>query len=159
MDLIPVPDLPLLSGTAKLGHARSPFGVALTSDGHHLYDITITLSGLPDPGTLGDFSAYVAWVTTPLLEPMTKLGAVRNGRTGVGKVGFNKFLILVTAEASADVKKRGGRLVIRGMSPSNLMQPVDVSDLPPGMARAPATGPHQHIGDTGRWSMPPMHPA
>jgi len=46
MDLIPVPDLPLLSGTAKLGHARSPFGVALTSDGHHLYDITITLSGL-----------------------------------------------------------------------------------------------------------------
>ena len=159
MDLVPVPDLPLVSGTAELGYARSPFGVAMSPDGHHLYDIALELKGLPDPKTLGDFSVYVAWVTTPLLEPMTRLGAVRNGRTTVGKVGLNKFFILVTAEASADVEARQGRLVIRGMSPSNLMQPADVSDLPPGMARAPASPSHEHVGGTSGWSMPPMHPA
>ncbi|MBC7790404.1 MAG: multicopper oxidase family protein [Anaerolineae bacterium] len=157
MDLVSVPDFPLVSGIAELGYARSPFGVALTAEGHHLYDVALTLRGLPDPKTLGDFSVYVAWVTTPLLEPMTKLGVVRNGRTPLATVGLNKFLILVTAEASAEVKSRSGRLVIRGMSPSNLMQPVDVSDLPPGMARTPAARPHEHGG--GGWSMPPMHPA
>jgi len=38
----------------------------------------------------------VAWATTPLLDPVVRLDGVSNGRNSLGRVGFNKFLILVT---------------------------------------------------------------
>jgi hypothetical protein len=76
VDLVPRPDLAGAAGIAELGRAESPFDVAVTSDGHQRYDVTVTLTGLPEPSTLGPFRLYVAWVAPPTLEPMVKLGVV-----------------------------------------------------------------------------------
>jgi FtsP/CotA-like multicopper oxidase with cupredoxin domain len=110
----------------------------------------------PRPESLGPFTAYVAWVTTPDLDPVIRLGPVTNGRTAVGNVGLNKFLVLVTAEASPAVTEQRGRLVLRGTSPSMLMLPHDIGLLP---AQRPPGSAHAHGEARGGWRMPPMHRA
>ena len=67
-------------------------------------------SGLPDAATLGPYSSYVAWATTPLLDPVVRLGGVSNGRNSLGRVRFNKFLLLLTAEASPPAERWKGRI-------------------------------------------------
>ena len=142
------------SGIVELGRVRTPFGTAVTPDGRQVYDLTAWLAGLPDPRTLGQYAAYVAWATTPVLEPMVKLGEVRNGRNTLGRVEFNKFMILITAEASAVVAERTGPLVLRGRSPSMLMEGHDLLAQVPAALRAVGGG--ADVG--GRWSMPPAYP-
>ncbi|MBI4410709.1 MAG: multicopper oxidase family protein [Gemmatimonadetes bacterium] len=162
MELVATPAFPAATGIARLGWVPTPFGVAVTPEGEHLYDLTLTLDGLPDPRTLGPYFTYVAWATTPVLRPMLKLGDVRNGVARVGRVGFNKFLILVSAEPSAAVRDRSGPLVLRGASPSMRLQP---HDLPILLAAAGGHAETQSRGDAahGRkssdgWVPPPMHP-
>ena len=53
---------------------------------------------------------------------MVRLGGVSNGRNSLGRVRFNKFLLLLTAEASPPAERWKGRIVLRG-NPSALMQP------------------------------------
>jgi FtsP/CotA-like multicopper oxidase with cupredoxin domain len=154
-DLVAVPGLRTVAGTVELRRVPSPFGVAVTRDGHHRSGLVLRLDGLPDPQSLGPYRAYVAWLTTPVLEPMVRLGTVSNGRTELGEVALNKYLVLVTAESSSTVGTKSGRLVLRGMSPSNLLLPIDVSDLPP----AARTGEHTHADGGDGWVLPPMHPA
>src|SRR5687768_1403122 len=60
IDLVAVPDFPDATGTIELGRARSPFGAAVSRNGNQLYDLTMTLAGLPEPHSLGGYSAYVA---------------------------------------------------------------------------------------------------
>ncbi|HEX5724427.1 MAG TPA: multicopper oxidase family protein, partial [Longimicrobiaceae bacterium] len=147
-----MPGLRRASGTVELGTVPSPFGVALTADGRHLYDLSITLRDLPPPESLGPYTTYVAWAAPPLLEPMLRLGAVGPGRTRLGPVALNKFLVFVSAEPSADVPRRTGPLVLRGTSPS--MRMGDTHLL--GIESAP--GPHAHHAGEGGWTMPPMDP-
>jgi len=168
------------SGFAELRHAPTPFGVAVTRDGEHQYRFVLTLSGLPELEKLGPKAAYVAWLTTPRLTPMINLGVVKNGRSELKIAGFNKFLVLVSAERSGGVTDREGRLVLRGMSPSMRMLP----DHLPGMLAAVAenalknkdtTARHdQHAamsmggrgaqgtqvppGSSAEWTHHPMHP-
>ncbi|MFN2564931.1 MAG: multicopper oxidase family protein [Gemmatimonadaceae bacterium] len=158
IDLIPTPDLPEAAGAVELRRVPSPFGAAVTADGRHTWDLRITLAGLPDPRALGDYTTYVAWVTTPTLGPVSRLGEVTNGRsheTPAGRIALNTFLILVSAERSGDVPERRGRLVLRGTPASALMRPHDFTALPP----QPTAG-HSHTDDSSAngWVMPPMHP-
>ena len=152
IDLVPAPDF-AATGAVELRRVPSPFGAAITRDGRHTWDLRLTFAGLPDPRTLGDYAAYVAWATTPTLAPMIRLGEVRNGRLDGGRIALNTFLIIVSAERSATVSTRAGRIVLRGASASAVMRPHDFTVLPP---RAPEVG-HVHGGDDG-WTMPPMHP-
>ncbi|MBL8987802.1 MAG: multicopper oxidase family protein [Gemmatimonadetes bacterium] len=122
LDLVLRPDVPTGRGTVELGRARSPFDVAVTAEGNQRYDGTLVLDSLPPPESLGAYTAYVAWVAPPNLDPMIKLGVVRNGRNPLGEIRFDKFLVFVTAERSGAVAERTGRLVLRGMSPSIRMQ-------------------------------------
>ena len=39
----------------------------------------------------------MAWATTPLLDPVVRLGGVSNGRNSLGRVRFNKFRRTVAA--------------------------------------------------------------
>ncbi len=41
-----------------------------------------------------------------MLDPMVKLGAVGNGSTAAGHVEFDKFMVLISAENSADFERR-----------------------------------------------------
>ena len=147
LDLIPRPEFPEASGVVELARIPSPFDVAVSVEGHLRSRLVVTLSGLPDPRTLGPYTTYVAWIAPPVLEPMRKLGEVQNGTSSLGDTELDKFIFLVSAESSAAVTERRGRLVLRGNSPSSRLQRHDLLMLPPG------TG---HSMPDAAWPMPPM---
>jgi hypothetical protein len=113
---------PQARGTARLMYAASPFGVTVTADGRSSYDVRLELSGLPEPSSLGEYTAYVAWVTTTNLSQWHRLGTVRNGSTTVGRAELNKFLLVITAEADSLASKRTGPTILHGPSPSTWLQ-------------------------------------
>jgi hypothetical protein len=123
-------DIPLAAtpgASAARGHARlhfapSPFGVAVTADGRTSYDVAITLAGLPAPATLGPYTATVAWAVSPDLSQWHRLGPVGNGTSMLGPVELNKFLLVISAEARADVATHSGPVLLRGYSPSTWLQ-------------------------------------
>jgi hypothetical protein len=120
--LRPGPKVPGARGSARLLFADSPFGVAVTQDGRHSYDIRITASGLPDPATLGAFRAFVAWEVSTDLTEWHRLGAVGNGTTTVGGAEWNKFLLVITAEPDSAPLAHSGPTVLHGNSPSGWLQ-------------------------------------
>jgi hypothetical protein len=120
--LLPGPRAPSARGDARLVFADSPFGVAVTADGHHRYDIDITARELPEPATLGAFRAFVAWEVSPNLTEWHRLGAVRNGTVHVGAAEMNKFLVVITAEPDSAVAQHSGPTVLHGTSPSGWLQ-------------------------------------
>jgi len=151
IDLVPTPDLRQVEAEATLEWASSPFGVSVSTTGAHRYELHVSLSNLPPVETLGDYAAYVLWVTTPLMDPLINMGEVTNGTMAMGPVALNQFVVLVSAEAAADVTSRHGRLVLRGRSPSMRIQPDNHLMLPPSRA---GSMPHH-----GAWPHPPMHPS
>ncbi len=164
IELAPTPDLREARGTVRLLWAPSPFGVSVAPSGHLRFELGFHIEGLPDPRTLGDYSTYVAWVTTPVLSPMAKLGEVRNGQSGpLGPVELNQFLVLVSAEANANVATREGRLVLRGASPSSRIQPDNHLMIPAGASTTEAMNHVHHVpdgpdGNDAGWPHPPMNP-
>ena len=124
IDLRPTTVAPSASGVALLAPARSPFGLALTRDGHVIFDVSFTPAGLPAPSTLGRFDRYVLWAARDDLGEMQKLGVIRNGQSLTGRVAYNKFLLVVTAESGAGgvADKWTGPIVLRGFAPSALLE-------------------------------------
>ncbi|MBI4420185.1 MAG: multicopper oxidase family protein [Gemmatimonadetes bacterium] len=149
LDLIPRPDVREASGVVELRRVPGPFDVSVTPDGQQRYELVVFLQGLPDPSSLGRYTTYVAWVSPPSLSPMTRLGEVGNGRTSLGRVELDKFIVLVSAESSAVVVERTGRLVLRGNSPSVRMDRHDLLMLPN------VSSDHSML-EHGGWTMPPM---
>ena len=175
LDLHAIPDAAGATGSVDLGRVPSPFGVAVTPAGNHIHELTAHIAGLPAPGSFGPYSAYVAWAATPFFDPVIKLGVVDNGVNSLGRVELNKFLILITAEATGDVEERSGRLVLRGRSPALFMNPHDLMTqapsavLPPMNRIDPADVEAARRNPTSRgrirsadipwgWPAPPMHP-
>lgn len=160
INLIPIPELVEAAGTVELRYRSGPFGISVGADGSPRFDLVFELRGLPDPATLGPYTAYVAWLTTPVLSPMVKLGEVGNGVSEAGIADFNKFLILVTAEPALDGAAREGRIVLRGSSPSNRMRDHDVMALPLS-SFAPddsGSGGDEAASSAPAWVIPPAHP-
>ncbi len=160
--LAPRPGLDGLSGHLELRPPHSPFGVAVNAAGNHLYEGIITLDGLPDPATLGDYDHIVAWLATPLFDTVINLGPVANGTRSIGEIDLNKFMILVTAEARPDAPEWEGRLLLRASSPSSRMSPPDMQEFILG-ATGTAQPTHQHgamdaATGNGTWPHPPMMP-
>jgi hypothetical protein len=122
IELFPTPKAPDAKGEARLLFADSPFGVATTADGHAVYDVKVTLQGLPSVSSLGGYTAYVAWAATPELNQWTRLGTVTNGTSIVGKAEYNKFLLVIAAESTATPAKHAGPIVLHGTSPSGWLQ-------------------------------------
>jgi len=116
------PKTPNAHGTARLVFAESPFGVAVTADGHASYDVRLSLSGLPEPSALGPYKAYVAWGVTTDLKQWRRLGPVGNGESTVGTVDFNKFLLVVAAESDSAATSHAGAVALSGTSPSGWLQ-------------------------------------
>ena len=120
--LFATPKAPLATGAARLVYAESPFGIAMTADGRAQYDVQVTAASLPAPSTLGAFTTYVAWATTPDLARWARLGTIRNGTSTIGHVTLNKFLLVITAEADSAPKVHAGPTVLHGTSPSGWLQ-------------------------------------
>src|SRR5262249_3043784 len=106
------------SGTIALLPVPSPFGVAVTVDGRPRYHLVANVAGLPAPRSLGAYTTYVAWAYTLAMDSAVKLGPVKNGRVDLGELDYVQFRIVISAERSAAVATRTGRLVLRGTSPS-----------------------------------------
>jgi hypothetical protein len=119
--LFNTPKAPDAKGGARLVFAQSPFGVAVTADGHASYDVQLDLSGLPAAASLGPYTAYVAWETTTDLSKWIRLGVVANGKTTVGRAELDKFLLVIAAESSA-TSAHAGPTVLHGNSPSGWLQ-------------------------------------
>jgi suppressor of ftsI len=149
------------TGVVELGWRPGPFTIPVSADGRLRYTPTTILAGLPTPNALGPYTTYIAWAATPVLHPVVKLGPVANGRTELPAIDLDKFLILITAEASLDVSEPTGPLVLRGASPSTRLQPPDLLQFAIGATAAAATG-HAHDSDTVagalRWTTVPMPP-
>ncbi|MGH7577368.1 MAG: multicopper oxidase domain-containing protein, partial [Longimicrobiales bacterium] len=179
IELFPGAGIEGARGFAEMAPPSSPFGTAVTPEGVHEYDLRLAAEGLAEPATLGPYTTYVAWATTLQLYPFVKLGVLRDGRLDGARIAFDQFLVLVSAEASADVTEREGRLVLRGLSPSTRLQPHDLPFVLAGMldrddsaeANAPAAQAGEHAAhaghgpraahgtpDPGGWTPPPMHP-
>ena len=178
------PGLEPAGGRLELRTPPSPFGVAVNVAGNHLYEGVLTLEGLPEPETLGEYEHFVAWLATPLFDVVHNLGPVSNGARSIGEISLNKFMILVTAEARTDASEWEGRLVLRASSPSARMSPPDMQEFLIGAtgtqgdgAGAAEGGPHAeeraastdmamaghgHRGDgpvgPDGWPRPPMMP-
>lgn len=150
LDLVGVPALPAASGMIALRYAPSPFGISIDADGRTRYRLVATVTGLPEPRALGDYRAYVAWAYSLSLDSAIKLGPVHNGTIELAEVNLMQFRILVTAERSADVTRRAGRLVLRGTSPSaRLVAHQDsrffgASSATDGMGTVPSAMPGMH---------------
>ena len=154
------PDYREAKGYAVMRPVMSPFGVDVDRHGYHQYQLEFVIEGLPEPSEIGDYEQYIAWVTTPQFYPVKKLGEVGNGRTVSGEVAFNMFTVLVSAEPEGSHAERKGRLVLRGMSPSSLMEGHDLLQVAPLALMGQEEHEHSMHGaiDKALWAMPPMHP-
>jgi len=144
IELIAAPGIRGVSGRVELGRIPGPFTIAVAADGSLLHQPVITLAGLPAPSSLGAFTTYVAWLATPVMHPVNRLGEVRNGRNVLATVALEKFVVLITAEQSPHVDEPRGKIVLRGQSPATRLQPPDVLQFVFGAAMSPDSA---HAGD------------
>ena len=175
MALVPAPGLDGLRGSVELAHIPGPFTVAVTRSGQLRYRPVITLGGLPEPRTLGDYTGYVAWAATPEMHRVVRLGTVAVGRTTLREIDLEKFMVLVTAERAPHGDEPRGRVILRAQSPSTRLQPPDfiqfaIGSMVDGSGGSPRrdipadSGEHAHhaspaAADTSRWPHHPMHPS
>lgn len=159
IELVPAVGIRAGSGRVELGRAPGPFTVDATADGHLRYTPAFTLSGLARPSSLGRYAAYVAWVASPTMDIVERLGTVDNGRTVLPAIALDKFAIFITAEASSNARSMSGRLVLRGMSPSTRLQPPDFMQFVLGSTNQESTAHEHHAeSDSLAWTMVPMPP-
>jgi FtsP/CotA-like multicopper oxidase with cupredoxin domain len=165
IELIAAPRIVGVSGRVELIVRPGPFTVDVTAAGVLRFSPVIKLEGLPAPASLGQYSTYVAWVATPVMDHVIRLGEVRNGRAELPAIALDKFMILVTAEPEANVTAPSGPFVLRGASPSTRLQPADLMQFTLGATREPDshTTQHQHAApntrsDSARWTTVPMPP-
>src|SRR3954471_21826551 len=84
MELVSAPGFSGVSGRLELGHIAGPFTMAVTPDGRTRFRLILAAAGLPPPSSLGDYTAYVAWVATPTMDAIVRQDVVNNGRTKLG---------------------------------------------------------------------------
>ncbi len=111
-----------LTGIVVLTRPRSPFGLAVTRDGHFIHRAEVSAIALPHPSSFapgGD--RFVVWATTPNLDQVVRLGTLGAGETVAGRVIYNKFMILVTAERGEPGERWQGPIVLLGRSASSYL--------------------------------------
>jgi suppressor of ftsI len=165
IELLAPPAVSGVSARVELGHQAGPFSIAMTPDGRIRYRLIFTAAGLPSPRSLGPYRTYVAWIATPTMDSIARLGEVRNGRTALGTADMEKFTILVTAERSARAAAPDGKVVLRGQSPATRLFPPDILLLSLGSMPQPAGTGHHVDGARSRdssgglsWTTVPMPP-
>jgi hypothetical protein len=113
-----VPGTGRATGTGSVAFARSPFGVAVSPSGTYVYDLSLAVDRIKAPRR----GAYTAWAAAPDLDDVVRLGVLEEGQSVSGRVAWNKFLVVVTLEPSAEpTDSWQGPVVMRGMSRSGMM--------------------------------------
>ncbi len=108
----------LAKGTAQVNFAASPFGVSVSSEGSYIYNLKLQVERLK-PSKKG---VYTAWVSTPNLDEIKRVGVFDDSFALSARVEWNKFLIIITLEPSAKATDTWqGPIILRGISRSGLM--------------------------------------
>lgn len=122
IELVTTRNLPgtgYVRGRADVTFAPSPFVVSVDRDGSYTYDLHISFQGLKPPQR----GRYVAWVTTPQIDRIERVGTLDAQGKASGRVRWNKFLVVVTLETDDDPDQEiwSGPVAFRGMSRSGKM--------------------------------------
>ncbi len=106
-------------GTAQASFARSPFGVSIARDGTYIYELTIGFERLKAPKQ----GHYTVWLTNSKVDEVKRIGLLDENDSVHGRVGWNKYLVVLTLEPTDDpgATKWSGPIVSRGMSRSGMM--------------------------------------
>lgn len=115
-----VPGTAWSRGTAAVTFTRSPFTVAVASDGSYRHDLQITADRLPARVD----GVFAVWVTTPQLDEVVPVGLLDPADPVIAaSVDWNQFLVVVSLEPSAEAvgERWSGPIVMRGLSRSGLM--------------------------------------
>jgi len=101
----------------ELSAPPSPFGITVDVEGRQTYHVVVRIERLRRrPG-----ASYVVWAATPELDQVTRLGVLDDANEASGPVSWNKFLVFVSEEASPDVERWAGPILLSGISPSGRM--------------------------------------
>jgi hypothetical protein len=92
----------------------SPFEITVDEGGFQTFDIEIQV----DQMRKRRGAVYVAWAAKPELDEWVQLGTLGEDNRLSGQVAWNQFLIFVSEEASADVERWQGPIMLTGLSPS-----------------------------------------
>jgi len=115
-----VPGTGLATGTVEVSvAASSPFSVAVGADGSYVYDLSFSLQRMRAPRQ----GHLVAWVTTPEIDRVERIGLLNENLQASGSVSWNKFIVVVTLESEDDpsATRWAGPIVFRGLSRSGMM--------------------------------------
>lgn len=115
-----VPGTGLATGRAEIEiSGSSPFSIMLGPDGSYMYDVHVALDRMKPPGG----GHLVAWVTTPEIDRIARIGALDDNLRASGTVDWNKFIVVITLEPDDDPDASiwEGPVVFRGMSRSGMM--------------------------------------
>ena len=115
-----IPGTGLATGTVEASvSGGSPFSVALGDDGSYEYDLALRLDRMRTPRE----GRLVAWVTTPDIDLIERMGALDDNLVATGSVSWNQYIVVVTLEAEDDPAsdRWAGPIVFRGMSRSGML--------------------------------------
>lgn len=113
---------PRARGWVQLSPAVSPFAIAVRRDGRLVYDLEITVHDMPPVAYVGAYTGYEAWLASPNLDLVRRLGPIHNDSTLHADADWNKFTVIVSAEGPTVGEKWSGPIIMVGRSPSSLMQ-------------------------------------
>ncbi len=101
-------------GSMTLTQPGSPFEITVDEGGFQTFDIEIQVEQMRKRRG----AVYVAWAAKPELDEWVQLGTLGEDNRLTGQVAWNQFLIFVSEEASADVERWQGPIMLTGLSPS-----------------------------------------
>lgn len=115
--LRPTQNAPGGRGSMLLTAPPSPFGITVDAEGRQTHVVVVQV----DQIRRRSGATYVVWATTPELDQVTRLGILGEENRVAGPVAWNKFLVFVSEEASPDVERWAGPILLTGISPSGRM--------------------------------------
>ena len=101
-------------GSMTLTQPGSPFEITVDDGGFQTFDIEIHV----DQMRKRRGAVYVVWAAKPELDEWVQLGTLSEENRLEARVAWNQFLIFVSEEASADVERWQGPIMLTGLSPS-----------------------------------------
>lgn len=101
-------------GSMTLTQPGSPFEITVDDSGFQTFDIEIQVDRLRRRGG----AVYVAWAAKPELDEWMQLGTLGEENRLAARIAWNQFLVFVSEEASTDIERWQGPIVLTGLSPS-----------------------------------------
>lgn len=101
-------------GSMTLTQPDSPFEITVDAGGFQTFDVEVRVERL----RRREGAVYVVWAAKPELDEYVQLGTLPEENRLAGRIAWNQFLLFVSEEATADVERWQGPIMLTGLSPS-----------------------------------------